>query len=78
MQLPTGRQRPLNHDPAAVRRARLIRGLTQAEAARRAKISASHLSLAESGKRSLGLDCLRRLSRLYRVPMKELVDRAAS
>jgi DNA-binding XRE family transcriptional regulator len=47
------RRRPLDHDPAAVRRRRLALGMTQAKVAEAAGIATSTMSELESGTRNV-------------------------
>ena len=51
----------------AVREFRVERGMSQAELARRAGVTPSHVSLVESGKRQPSLGTLTRLSEALRV-----------
>lgn len=69
----TDRLRPLNQNPAAVRRLRLARGLKQQELATRAGIPQGHVSGIENGKKSAGVDVLARLAEALECPVTELL-----
>ena len=68
-------KRPLDHDPRAVRRRRIEVGLTQAEAAKRAGISAGHLCEIERGTRNPSAPVLDRLATTLATTTAELMPR---
>jgi transcriptional regulator with XRE-family HTH domain len=62
---PTG---PLNHNPAAVREARLVRGLLQAELAERIGRTATYVSEIETGGRDARPELLQLIAAALDVP----------
>lgn len=68
----THRNRTITETPSALRTARLNRGLTLVETARRVPIDVSHLSRVERGERHLSLDALARLAEV--LGLTELTD----
>jgi len=57
----------------AIQAARLRAGLTQVELAAKARISQTHLSRLESGRKAPSLGSLRRLARLLKLNLAALV-----
>lgn len=57
-----GARNPLDHDPSALRDRRVEAGLTQAQVAAAAHISAGHLSELEGGTRNPSPPVLKRLA----------------
>lgn len=73
MQTTTPRQRPLNQNPAAVKRHRLAAGLGQVALAERAKITPSHVSKIETGRASAGVEVLGRVAEALGCKVEELI-----
>ncbi len=73
MQTTTPRQRPLNQNPVAVKRLRIAAGLRQVALAKRAKITAAHVSKIETGRNSAGPEVLGRLAKALGCPVEELM-----
>jgi transcriptional regulator with XRE-family HTH domain len=68
----TQRDESIAATPSALRAARLARGLSLVETARRVPIDVSHLSRVERGERGLSVDALARLARV--LGLTELTD----
>lgn len=73
MQTIIPRQRPLNQNPEAVRRRRLLKGMKQYVLAQAAEISPNHVSGIESGKKSASVGVLHRLAVALECPVEELL-----
>lgn len=71
-------RRPLDHDPATLRTRRVEAGLTGAELAQRAEISAGHLSELESGSRNASPPVLARLARELGCEIRDLTAKRAA
>ncbi len=74
----TGARYPLDHEPAALRRLRVERGLSQAEVAAAAGTSAGHLSELERGTRNPSPALLGRLAEVLKVRPRDLMNTSAA
>lgn len=64
---------PLNQNPKAIRRRRLIAGFRQNELAKAARLSANHLCNIERGNRSASVAVLHRLAEVLDCTVEELL-----
>ena len=62
---------------ARLRESRLARGWTQDELARRCRLHRTFVGSVERGERNLSLLKLRRIAKVLRLPMADLVDGVA-
>ncbi len=70
----TPRRRALYQDPAAVRRHRILAGLTQTALADRAEITDAHVSKIENGKSSVSPAILARIANELGCPVVALLS----
>lgn len=70
-----GARSPLDHDPATLRSRRVEAGLTQAEVASTAKLSAGHLSELETGTRNPSPPVLARLAAALKCEVADLMPK---
>jgi transcriptional regulator with XRE-family HTH domain len=82
--MPTRRRHPIRQSEivrlfaARLREVRLARGMTQAELARQADVTVSHLSRLESGAAAPGIDLVARLAQSLGTTVADLLQQAAA